>query len=81
MVVHYAGISCDMDQIVKIAKKYKLVIIEDAAQAILSKYNGKPLGSIEILLLYPSMIRRIFIVVRAVLYLSIIQNLFTEQRY
>ena len=46
VVVHYAGISCDMDQIVKIAKKYKLVIIEDAAQAILSKYNGKPLGSI-----------------------------------
>ena len=42
----YAWISCDMDQIVKIAKKYKLVIIEDAAQAILSKYNGKPLGSI-----------------------------------
>tara|TARA_X000000950_G_scaffold288965_1_gene408740 strand:- start:4237 stop:5376 length:1140 start_codon:yes stop_codon:yes gene_type:complete len=46
VVVHYAGISCDMDPIIKIAKKYKLLIIEDAAQAILSKYNGKPLGSI-----------------------------------
>ena len=46
VVVHYAGISCDMDQIVKIAKKYKLIIIEDAAQAILSKYKNRPLGSI-----------------------------------
>ena len=46
VVVHYAGISCDMDLILKIAKKYKLYVIEDAAQAILSKYKGKPLGSI-----------------------------------
>ena len=46
VVVHYAGISCDMDPIVKIAKKYKLYIIEDAAQAILSSYKGRPLGSI-----------------------------------
>ena len=46
IVVHYAGISCDMDEVIKIAKKYKLTIIEDAAQAILSRYKGKPLGSI-----------------------------------
>jgi dTDP-4-amino-4,6-dideoxygalactose transaminase len=46
VAVHYAGISCDMDPIVKIAKKYKLYIIEDAAQAILSTYKGRPLGSI-----------------------------------
>jgi dTDP-4-amino-4,6-dideoxygalactose transaminase len=46
VAVHYAGISCDMDPIVKIAKKYKLYIIEDAAQAILSSYKGRPLGSI-----------------------------------
>jgi dTDP-4-amino-4,6-dideoxygalactose transaminase len=46
VVVHYAGVSCDMDQIVAIAKKHKLYIIEDAAQAILSLYNGRPLGSI-----------------------------------
>jgi len=46
VVVHYAGVSCDMDPIVAIAKKYKLYIIEDAAQAILSSYKGKPLGSI-----------------------------------
>ena len=46
VVVHYAGVSCNMDPIVAIAKKYKLYIIEDAAQAILSLYKGRPLGSI-----------------------------------
>jgi dTDP-4-amino-4,6-dideoxygalactose transaminase len=46
VTVHYAGISCDMDPILKIAKKYKLYVIEDAAQAILSSYKGRPLGSI-----------------------------------
>ena len=46
VVVHYAGISCDMDLILAIAKKHKLLIIEDAAQAILSSYKGRPVGSI-----------------------------------
>ena len=46
VLVHYAGVSCDMDPIVAIAKKYKLYIIEDAAQAILSLYKGRLLGSI-----------------------------------
>lgn len=46
VAVHYAGVSCDMDPILKIAKKNKLYVIEDAAQAILSSYKGKPLGSI-----------------------------------
>ena len=46
VVVHYAGVSCDMDPIVAIAKRHKLLIIEDAAQAILSSYRGRPLGSI-----------------------------------
>ena len=46
VVVHYAGVSCDMDPIVAIAKRHKLYIIEDAAQAILSSYKGRPLGSI-----------------------------------
>ncbi len=46
VVVHYAGVSCDMDPILKIAKQNKLYVIEDAAQAILSTYKGKPLGSI-----------------------------------
>lgn len=45
VVVHYAGISCDMDLIQKIVKKNKLFLIEDAAQAISSTYKGKPLGS------------------------------------
>jgi dTDP-4-amino-4,6-dideoxygalactose transaminase len=46
VVVHYAGISCEMDTIIKIAKKHNLYIIEDAAQAIMSSYKGRPLGSI-----------------------------------
>lgn len=44
--VHYAGISCDMDKIMQLAKKYNLLVIEDAAQAIESFYNGQALGSI-----------------------------------
>ena len=46
VVVHYAGVSCNMDPIVAIAKRNKLYIIEDAAQAILSSYKSRPLGSI-----------------------------------
>ena len=46
LVVHYAGFSCDMDRISKIAKKYKLYVIEDAAQSILSTFKNKKLGSI-----------------------------------
>lgn len=44
--VHYAGISCDMDKIMDVAKKYNIWVIEDAAQAIDGKYKGRPLGSI-----------------------------------
>jgi dTDP-4-amino-4,6-dideoxygalactose transaminase len=44
--VHYAGIACDMDVIMKLADKYNLLVIEDAAQAIDSYYKGKALGSI-----------------------------------
>lgn len=44
--VHYAGIACDMDGIMDIAKKYNLLVIEDAAQGIDSYYKGKALGSI-----------------------------------
>lgn len=45
IVVHYAGISCDMDVVFDIAKKHNLFLIEDAAQAIDSFYKGKPLGT------------------------------------
>ncbi len=44
--VHYAGISADMDKIMALADKYRLLVIEDAAQGIDSYYKGKPLGSI-----------------------------------
>ncbi len=46
IVVHYAGVACDMDPIMELAKKHKLFVIEDAAQAIESKYKGKYLGTI-----------------------------------
>lgn len=46
VVVHYAGISCDMDTIMDIAKRHGLWVIEDAAQALLSTYKGRPLGTI-----------------------------------
>ena len=44
--VHYAGVSCEMDKIMEIAKKYNLYVIEDAAQGVMSKYNGHALGTI-----------------------------------
>ena len=44
--VHYAGVGCEMDKILEIAKKYNLLVIEDAAQAFDSKYKGKRLGTI-----------------------------------
>ena len=43
--VHYAGVSCEMDTIMQIAKKYNLRVIEDAAQGIMSTYKGKALGT------------------------------------
>lgn len=45
-LVHYAGIACDMDAIMALADKYNLLVVEDAAHAIDSFYNGKPLGGI-----------------------------------
>lgn len=44
--VHYAGVACEMDAIMKIADKYGLFVIEDAAQGIMSTYKGQALGSI-----------------------------------
>jgi len=46
IVVHYAGVACEMDTILSIAKKHKLFVVEDAAQGIESYYKGRPLGSI-----------------------------------
>ncbi len=45
VIVHYAGISCDLEKIIKIKNKHKIYLIEDAAQALLSNYKKKPLGS------------------------------------
>ena len=46
VVVHYAGIACDLDAILKLSEKHSLFVVEDAAQAVESFYKGKPLGSI-----------------------------------
>ena len=46
MVVHYAGVGCEMDEIMNIAKKHNLLVLEDAAQGVHSSYKGKPLGTI-----------------------------------
>ena len=45
-VVHYAGVSCEMDRIMEIAEKHKLIVVEDAAQGVNATYNGRALGSI-----------------------------------
>ena len=44
--VHYAGVPCEMDAIMDIAQRHELLVVEDAAQALLSTYKGKALGSI-----------------------------------
>lgn len=46
VVVHYAGVSCEMEKIVEIGKRYKIPIIEDAAQGFLGKYKNQYLGAI-----------------------------------
>ena len=44
--VHYAGVGCEMETIMQIAKKHNLFVIEDAAQGMMANYKGKPLGTI-----------------------------------
>ena len=43
--VHYAGVGCDMDRIMRIAKEHKLFVVEDAAQGMMAKYKGRYLGT------------------------------------
>lgn len=45
-VMHYAGVACEMDTIMDIAGRHQLFVVEDAAQAVMSRYKGIPLGSI-----------------------------------
>ena len=44
--VHYAGVSCEMDTILALARKYDLFVVEDAAQGVMSTYHGRPLGGL-----------------------------------
>ena len=46
MAMHYAGVACEMDAIMEIAARYKLIVVEDAAQGVMSTYKGKALGTI-----------------------------------
>ena len=46
VVVHYAGVACEMDVIMDIAERYRLKVVEDAAQGVMSTYKGKYLGTI-----------------------------------
>ena len=45
-VMHYAGVSCEMDEIMAIARRHNLKVVEDAAQGVMSSYKGKALGAI-----------------------------------
>lgn len=44
--VHYAGVACEMDTIMDIAKRHNLIVVEDAAQGVMSEYKGRALGTI-----------------------------------
>lgn len=44
--VHYAGVACEMDTIMDIARRHNLMVVEDAAQGVMSSYKGKALGTI-----------------------------------
>ena len=44
--VHYAGVACEMDEIVRIARKHGLIVVEDAAQGVMSTYKGRALGDL-----------------------------------
>ena len=46
IAMHYAGVACDMDKIMAIAKEYHLMVVEDAAQGVMSTYKGRALGTI-----------------------------------
>ena len=43
--VHYAGVACEMDTILDIARRHNLIVVEDAAQGVMGTYKGRPLGT------------------------------------
>src|SRR5205814_4503230 len=42
--IHYAGVACEMDTMLAIARRHRLAVVEDAAQGIMAAYKGRPLG-------------------------------------
>lgn len=57
-VMHYAGVACDMDTIMQIARRHNLKVVEDAAQGVMASYKGRALGTMVILAATLSMRRR-----------------------
>ena len=57
--VHYAGVACEMDTIMDIAKRHNLLVIEDAAQGVMASYKGKPSGASVIMAATASMKQKI----------------------
>jgi dTDP-4-amino-4,6-dideoxygalactose transaminase len=49
VVVHYGGVPCEMDKVLEIARRHSLLVIEDAAQGLMSHYHGRPVGSFGLL--------------------------------
>ena len=64
--VHYAGVACEMDTIMEIARKHNLKVVEDAAQGVMSTYHGKALAPLAILAASASMRPRTTLWARAV---------------
>ena len=78
--VHYAGVACEMDTIMEIAKKYNLKVVEDAAQGVDACYKGKALGTLEILGVTVSMRQRTILWERAVQSFLTGMNIWRRQR-
>lgn len=78
--VHYAGVGCEMDTILSIAENYDLMVIEDAAQAVMAFYKGRPLGTFGHLGAFSFHETKNIISGEGGHYWSIIQRWFPEQK-
>lgn len=78
--VHYAGVACEMDKIMQIAKKHNLIVIEDAAQGVWSEYKGQKLGTIGDIGCFSFTKRKMSLAVRVELSSSTMTNLYKEPK-
>ena len=79
--VHYAGVGCEMDEIMEIAKRYGLFVVEDAAQGIMAEYKGKALGTIGDFGCFSFMRQKISAVVKAVRFSSLMKRILIMRRF